>query len=89
MDMDAALKEYLSANGRRGGRASKRKLSGEDARTMVKIREAGRAYRKYHAKCFWSYKLDLKITSKDVGWVAEQLMKYGGRDAWLAAAKLR
>lgn len=56
---------------------------------MVKIREAGRAYRKFHARCFWSYKPDLKISSKDVAWVAEQLMKNGGRDAWQVAAKLR
>lgn len=86
--MDVALKEYLSAIGRRGGRVSKRNLSGSEARTMVKIREAGRAYRKFHARCFWSYKPDLKITSKDVDWVAEQLMKNGGRDAWQAGAKL-
>ena len=87
--MDAVLKEYLSTIGRRGGTISKRKLSKEDARMMVKIREAGRAYRKFHARCFWSYKPDLKISSQDVAWVAEQLMKNGGRDAWQAAAKLR
>lgn len=86
--MDATLKEYLSAIGRRGGRTSKRKLSVEDARKMVKIREAGRAYRKFHANCFWSYKPDLKITSKDVTWVAEQLMKQGGREAWQAGVRL-
>ena len=86
--MDAVLKEYLSAIGRRGGSISKRKLSEEDARTMVKIREAGRAYRKFHARCFWSYKPDLKISSQDVSWVAEQLMKHGGREAWHAGAKL-
>jgi len=88
MSMDPAVKEYLSAIGRRGGRASKRNLSEGEARTMVKIREAGRAYRKYHAKCFWSYKPDLKITAEDVAWVAEQLMKQGGREAWQAGAKL-
>ncbi len=88
MVMDATLKEYLSKIGRRGGRISRRKLSVEDARTMVKIRDAGRAYRKFHARCFWSYKPDLKISSIDVAWVAEQLMKNGGREAWQCGAKL-
>jgi hypothetical protein len=88
MGMDAALKNYLAAIGRRGGSISKRKLSVDEARSMVKVREAGRAYRKFHARCFWSYKPDLKISSKDVAWVAEQLMKNGGREAWQAGAKL-
>jgi hypothetical protein len=86
--MKASLKKYLSEIGRHGGRASKRKLTAEDARSMVKIREAGRAYRKFHALCFWSYKPDLKISAVDVAWVAEQLKKNGGREAWLVAAKL-
>lgn len=55
---------------------------------MVKIREARRAYAKFHAQCFWSYAPDLKITAADVPWVASQLMKQGGREAWYAAAKL-
>jgi hypothetical protein len=55
---------------------------------MVKIREARRAYAKFHAQCFWSYDPDLKITSADVPWVASQLMKQGGRAAWFAGAKL-
>lgn len=55
---------------------------------MVKIREARRAYAKFHAQCFWSYPPDLKIASADVAWVASQLMKHGGRAAWLAGAKL-
>ena len=67
LGMDTLIKEYLSSIGRRGGSISKRKLSESEARTMVKIREAGRAYRKFHARCFWSYKPDLKISSRGRG----------------------
>jgi hypothetical protein len=49
---------------------------------MVKVREARRAYRKFHAQCFWSYRPDLIISAADVPWVAEQLMKQGGQEAW-------
>lgn len=88
MGMDERVKEYLSAIGRRGGVVSRRKLSHQEARAMVTIREARRAYAKFHTQCFWSYHPTLKITSADVPWVASQLRKLGGREAWLAAAKL-
>jgi hypothetical protein len=86
--MEDAVKKYLSTIGRQGGVRSRRRLSVQEARSMVKIREARRAYAKFHAQCFWSYAPDLKIGSADVPWVASQLMKHGGRAAWLTAAKL-
>jgi hypothetical protein len=86
--MKDPVKEYLSAIGRRGGQISRRKLSLDDARAMVRIREARRAYRKFHAQCFWSYDPELKIGSVDVPWVADQLRKHGGREAWRLGAKL-
>jgi hypothetical protein len=55
---------------------------------MVRVREARRAYRRFHAKCFWSFDPDYRIGLSDVAWVAEQLRKHGGRDAWEAAEKL-
>lgn len=55
---------------------------------MVKVREARRAYLKFHAQCFWSYRPDLRIAGKDVPWVAEQLMKHGGREAWQLGSRL-
>jgi hypothetical protein len=55
---------------------------------MVNVREARRAYRRFRTSCFWSYRPDLKIGLADVPWVAEQLMKHGNRDAWLAGARL-
>ena len=52
------------------------------------VREARRAYRTFHAQCFWSYALDLDIGAADVNWVAERLMKYGGCKAWEKGAQL-
>jgi hypothetical protein len=86
--MDESVRKYLSTIGRRGGKASKRSLNPETARGMVLVREARRAYKHFHTRCFWSYSPDLKILANDVAWVAEQLMKQGGREAWLAGAKL-
>jgi hypothetical protein len=88
MSMRPPIRKYLASIGRKGGLASKRILNPDEARSMVKLREARRAYRKFHAQCFWSYRPDLEITGKDVPWIAEQLMKQGGREAWQVGARL-
>ncbi|MDD5718209.1 MAG: hypothetical protein PHQ53_00805 [Candidatus Krumholzibacteria bacterium] len=86
--MATQLRRYLAEIGRRGGRKSRRKLDPEQARMMVRVREARRAYRTYHARCFWSSPPNLAIGAVDVPWVAEQLMRHGGRDAWEKGARL-
>lgn len=86
--MESKVREYLAEIGRRGGRKSRRALDPETARAMVSVREARRVYRRFHAMCFWSYDPDYPIGSTDIAWVAEQLRKHGGRDAWEAAEKL-
>jgi hypothetical protein len=86
--MERSIREYLAEIGRRGGRASRRELSPVQARAMVRVREARRAYRRFHAQCFWSYPPDLRITAADVPWVAEQLRRHGGSEAWDVAARL-
>jgi hypothetical protein len=63
-------------------------LSVEDARAMVRVREARRAFRLFRTTCFWSYRPDLNIGLTDVPWVAEQLMKHGNREAWRVGAQL-
>jgi hypothetical protein len=55
---------------------------------MVRLREARKAYKKFHARCFWSFDPDYLIGPADIAWVAEQLRKNGGRDAWEVARKL-
>ena len=82
------LRRYLAEIGSRGGRKSRRALSSQAARDMVKVREARRAFRRFRHSCFWSYRADLVIRAADVPWVAEQLMKHGNREAWHAGARL-
>ena len=86
--MEAKVKAYLAEIGRRGGQKSRRALDPETARTMVRVREARRVYRRFHAECFWSFDPSYRIGPTDVAWVAEQLRKHGGRDAWNVASKL-
>jgi hypothetical protein len=83
-----AVRRYLATIGARGGRKSRRTLDAESARAMVRVREARRAFRRFRASCFWSYRPDLVITANDVPWVAEQLMRHGNREAWRIGAKL-
>jgi len=55
---------------------------------MVKVREARRAYRRFHTECFWSFDPDYRIGAADIAWIADQLRKHGGREAWLVGSKL-
>jgi hypothetical protein len=86
--MDPNTREYLAAIGRTGGTRSRRTLAPEEARRMVRVREARRAFRRFYARCFWSYRRDLPIGADDVAWVAEQLMRHGDHEAWRVGAAL-
>ncbi|HEX5044746.1 MAG TPA: hypothetical protein VFV75_17740 [Candidatus Polarisedimenticolaceae bacterium] len=86
--MKPTVRAYLAEIGRRGGRKSRRSLAGETARAMVRVREARRAYRRFHLACFWSYNPDYRVGPGDVEWVAQQLRRHGGREAWEIASRL-
>lgn len=86
--MNSQIRKYMADIGRKGGLRSRRTLDAEQARAMVRVREARRAYRRFHARCFWSSPPDLHIGADDVSWVADQLMRHGGREAWLKGAQL-
>lgn len=86
--MDRAVRSYLAEIGRRGGRKSRRRLDPATAREMVRLREARRAFRQFHAQCFWSCDPDYALAARDVPWVAEQLMTFGGRRGWELGARL-
>lgn len=86
--MNQELRTYLSEIGRKGGQKSRRNLNPETAREMVRVREARKAFRLFHALCFWSSSPDLNIGSDDLDWVVDSLRKYGNRNAWDVAAKL-
>ena len=88
LDMTDKIREYLAEIGRRGGQKSRRTLDPETARSMVRVREARRAYRRFRTSCFWSYRPDLHIGLDDVDWVAETLMKNGNREAWQVGRSL-
>ena len=86
--MNHEVRKYLSAIGQRGGQKSRRLLDAETARDMVRVREARRAYRRFHAACFWSFDPEYVVTLTDVSWVTAELRKHGGRAAWEAANRL-
>ena len=88
MNMDQEIRAYLASIGRRGGRKSRRTLEPRAARDMVKVREARRAFRRFHAACFWFCDPAYVVTAKDVCWVARQLMENGGRQGWAIGASL-
>jgi hypothetical protein len=86
--MHRSVRDYMAEIGRRGGRKSRRRLDADTARAMVRVREARRLYQRFHPQCFWSYDPAYQVTADDVTWVAEQLMKHGGRAGWDAGARL-
>jgi len=86
--MHENVRRYLAEIGQRGGRRSRRKLDSATARDMVRVREARRAFRAFHAACFWSYDPSYLPSLADVPWVSEQLMRHGGRRGWDLGARL-
>lgn len=86
--MNEQLKQYLSEIGRRGGQKSRRTLDSKTAKAMVALREARKAYKKFHARCFWSSPIDYVIQVEDIPWVVKQLKTHGGREGWVKGSKL-
>jgi hypothetical protein len=88
MAMREDVRRYLSDIGRRGGQRSRRRLDPDTARRMVRVREAKRAFRRFRTRCFWSFDPDYPIREQDIPWVADLLMRFGGREGWTLGAKL-
>ncbi len=82
------IRRHLAEIGARGGRKSRRTLSPDAARQMVRVREARRAFQRYRVRCFWSYDPAYRVTADDITWVAEQLMRHGDREAFKLGARL-
>ncbi len=85
---DKIIRDYLSKIGRKGGQSGRRNLDAKTARQMAMVREAKRAFKKYHAQCFWSYNPRYKISIADIRWVGEELMKNGDLKLWQLGVKL-
>lgn len=75
------IRKYLAQIGRLGGLRSRRTLTREAARDMVAVREARRAYRRFHEECFAPAPADLRVYRDDVPWLAERLIRHGGSTA--------
>jgi hypothetical protein len=88
METSSPVSEYLARIGRKGGTRSRRSLSSEEAQNMVRVREARRAFRRFHAQCFWFMREDMGITLADVPEIARGLRQNGGRQGFLLAARL-
>lgn len=86
--MSNPIKKYLSEIGRKGGKKSRRKLTSSQAKNMVKLRQAKRAFQKFYTQCFWSFDRNYKITLNDLDWIVQQLKKNGNQEAWKEAEKL-
>jgi hypothetical protein len=82
------MSDYFARIGSKGGARSRRRLSPEQAKSMVKVREARRAYKSYHAQCFWYMPEDAKIKQSDIPEIVRGLKKNGGRKGFILAAKL-
>jgi len=82
------VREYLAKIGRKGGKASRRSLTTEQARNMVRVREARKLFKMYYARCFWSFDPHYRIELKDLPWVVRQLRINGDRKLWELASKL-
>ncbi len=77
--VEDGIRKYLAEIGRRGGKRSRRTLSSEAARDMVRVREARRAFRTFHAQCFWSSDPNYRVRQEDIPWVVQGLSEHGGR----------
>ncbi|MGC9453095.1 MAG: hypothetical protein ACP5I4_16815 [Oceanipulchritudo sp.] len=86
--VEANISRYLATIGRKGGLKSRRTLGPDQARAMVRIREARRAYREFHDTCFWSNPPGFEVREQDIPWVIEQLKAHGGAEGWERARRL-
>ena len=88
MDPSPALSEYFSRIGRKGGLRSRRQLSSDQARDMVRVREARRAFRNFHTQCFWYLRPDLVVKRDDIPEIVRGLRQHGGQKGFQIAARL-
>lgn len=79
---------YRARMSRKGGAKSRRILSSEDARNIVRIREAQRAFDRYYAQCFWYLRSDMKVTISDIPEIVRGLRQNGGRAGYMLAERL-
>jgi hypothetical protein len=91
-----AVRAYLAEIGRRGGTKSRRHLSSEHARDMVRVREVRRIFHlhklieDYRDQCLWFLRPDyLPKTTKEVLDVLDWIERYGDRAGFERAGEIR
>ncbi len=82
------IKTYLRKIGAKGGRKSRRRLDPIQARRMVAVREARKAFRQYKTRCFWSFDPEWTIQNDQVPTVIQSLRNEGDAQAFMLAKKL-
>jgi len=53
-----------------------------------KLALAQRAFREFHARCFWFMREDAQITQQEIPYICERLRADGGRPGFLLAAQI-
>ncbi len=86
--VDSEISAYMAKIGGKGGRKSRRRLDSETARSMVRLREARKAFREFRSTCFWSSPVDYRVMAGDIPWIIKQLKRHGGRAGWNRAERL-
>jgi hypothetical protein len=82
------VKQYLREIGAKGGRKSRRRLDPAEARRMVAVREARRAFRDYKTQCFWSFDPEWNIQNEQVPLVVRTLRNEGNAQAFTLAKRI-
>jgi len=90
------IRAYLAEIGRRGGRKSRRRLSSERARDMVRVREVRRCFdlenliERYREQCLWFLRPDyFPRTTKELLDVLDWIERYGDRTGYERAEEIR
>jgi hypothetical protein len=90
------VRAYFAEIGRRGGRKSRRRLSSELARDMVRMREVRRLFdlekliASYREQCLWFLRPDyLPKTTKELLDVLDWIERYGDRTGYERAGEIR
>lgn len=83
------VKADLQDIGAKGGRKSRRKLAPAQARRMVAVREARRAFRENYPVLFWSAPKNMQIGEGHVPYIIDEMKREGNREAYLKAGQIQ
>ncbi len=94
--MKRGVSEYLAEIGRRGGKKSRRHLSSERARDMVRMRELRRLFEleklieSYRVQCLWFLRPDyVPRTTNELLDVLDLIERYGDRTGYERSGEIR